>query len=153
MLDAELVERERRGKNAAVGVPAELVAVVAAGGDLESADPRATEPAEHRDRRTCNKGLAGVEIHVSFPGRLLLEVVLGGAAVQRNRHGGFDVDVAHLAEARRFEELEDERWQRTQHQLDVCGGRGMTRIDENVEPRRVDIADVGEIDDKCRRPA
>jgi hypothetical protein len=29
----------------------------------------------------------------------------------------------------------------------------MTRVDENVEPRRVDIADVGEIDDKCRGPA
>ena len=33
---------------------------------------------------------------MSFPGRLLLEVVLGGAAVQRNRHGGFDVDAAGL---------------------------------------------------------
>ena len=84
---------------------------------------------------------------------MLLEVVLGGAAVQRNRHGGFDVDVAHLAEARRFEELEDERWQRTQHQLDVRGGRGMTRVDENVEPGGVDIADVGEIDDECCGPA
>src|SRR5207248_4259642 len=80
-------------------------------------------------------------------------VVLRGAPVQRNRHGGLDRDVAELAETRRFEELEDERWQRAQHQLDVRGGRGMTRVDENVEPGGVDVADVGEIDDECRGPA
>jgi len=84
---------------------------------------------------------------------VLLEVGLRGAAVQRDRHGGFDVDVAELAETCRFEELEDERGQRAQHQLDVRGGRGTTRVDENVEPRRVNIADAGEVDDKCRGTA
>jgi hypothetical protein len=92
-------------------VPAELVAVVAAGGDLESADPRATEAAEHRDRGTGREGLVGGEFQSGLPGgRVVLEGVLGGGAVQRDRHGRLDGDVAEIAEARRFEELEDERW-------------------------------------------
>ena len=67
VFDAEVVDGERRGKDGLVGVSAELVAVVAAGGDLEAADPRATERAEHRDRCTGRKSLIGVEIHVDLP--------------------------------------------------------------------------------------
>ena len=81
-----------------------------------------------------------------------LEVALRGGAVERDRHGGLDVDVAEIAEACRLEELEDERWQRTQHQLDVRGGRSTTGVDENGKPRRISIAYVGQIDDKGRRP-
>jgi hypothetical protein len=67
VFDAEVVDGERCGKDGLVGVPAELVAVVAAGGDLEAADLRATELAEHRDRRTGTKSLIGVEVHVDLP--------------------------------------------------------------------------------------
>jgi len=84
--------------------------------------------------------------------RVWLEVVLRGTPVQRDRHAGLDGDVAELVETCRFEELEDERGQRAQHQLHVRGGCGATRIDENVESCRVDVADIGEIDDKGRRP-
>jgi hypothetical protein len=50
-----------------------------------------------------------VSSKVGFPGSVVLEGVLGGGAVQRDRHGRLDGDVAEIAEARRFEELEDER--------------------------------------------
>ena len=52
VFDAEVVDGERRRKDGLVGVSAEFVAVVAAGGDLEAADPGATELAEHCDRCT-----------------------------------------------------------------------------------------------------
>jgi hypothetical protein len=101
VFDAEVVDGERRGKDGLVGVPSELVAVVAAGSDLEAADPRATERAEHRDRGTGRKSLTGAEIHVDLLGGWL-EVALRGGAGERDRHGGLDVDVAEIAEACRF---------------------------------------------------
>ena len=87
----------------------------------------------------------------AFRGGWWLEVALRGA-VERDRHGGLDVDVAEIAEACRLEELEGERWQRAQHQLDVRGGCRTAGVDENREPRRINIAHVGEIDDDGRRP-
>jgi hypothetical protein len=53
---------------------------------------------------------SGVSSKMGPRGRVVLEAVLGGGAVQRDRHGRLDGDVAEIAEARRFEELEDERW-------------------------------------------
>ena len=87
----------------------------------------------------------------AFRGGWWLEVALRGA-VERDRHGGLDVDVAEIAEACRLEELEGERWQGTQHQLDVRGGCRTAGVDENGEPRRINVAHVGEIDDDGRRP-
>ncbi len=78
---------------------------------------------------------------------------LGGGDGQRDRQGRLDVDVAEIAEACRFEQLEDERRRRAQYQLDVRGSRRTTGVDENVEPRRFDVTHVGEIDDERGRPA
>jgi hypothetical protein len=154
VFDAEVVDGKGLRQHGLVGVPAQLVAVVAPGGDLESAAPRATELIEHRDRGTGSERLIGIGFQGGLPGgRVVLEVVLGGGDVQRDRHGRLDDDVAEIAEARRFEELEYERWQRTQHQLDVRGSRGTTRVDENVESRRIDIAHLAEIDNQRHRPA